>query len=552
MKLKIKSPVFISLVISLVFVTLIYAAYHYGLSSGQNYSNTSLPPADSPSPTITSTPVDTDLFGTITWYSKPKKISHPDILKSSTTEDGYNFDDEHGSFEVAQFSNGAKLIISSFSAPGTFNNIAKIISQNNKYHLITNLTDKYLVDGLEPDIDKEKIDFIYLSIKDLSPHHYLKINDIDFNQSVSTNSFSSRFITSLNNYKEFGNTTFGNMLYVDTEINPSIGLKDRNYYLYLKDHTLLSYHIQSSLYINDNHVPYFTYLNGPVNQVVYETAAHDCGQQNHTTIIKDLSLLNNKVMIGNTPTGLPIYKVKDLNNKLFQYLYNQYKSTRDYPSAPPTLSPEQYTEENTHIIFQEKTGDWILLINPEFGTQVECGKPVIYLYPPQETQVTVKVGADITQSEPHYPSNGWTVLAQPNGQLNYQNQTYPNLFWEGTGHGLYPNLGNDGFVIKKENLVATIKNHLSLQGLNQNEIQDFMEFWEPKLPTTPYTRLTWLTTADMNHLAPLTVTPVPDTVIRVFLDFKGLDQPIKLVPQQFTTPTRTGFTLVEWGGLLLH
>lgn len=54
----------------------------------------------------------------------------------------------------------------------------------------------------------------------------------------------------------------------------------------------------------------------------------------------------------------------------------------------------------------------------------------------------------------------------------------------------------------------------------------------------------------MNILAPLRVNPNPTTVIRVFLDAKGLDTPITLTPQTFTKPERVGFTLVEWGGLL--
>ena len=79
-----------------------------------------------------------------------------------------------------------------------------------------------------------------------------------------------------------------------------------------------------------------------------------------------------------------------------------------------------------------------------------------------------------------------------------------------------------------------------------------MDFWTDKLPASPYVRLTWLGTQDMNQLAPLSVVPAPDTTIRIFLDFAGLDQPIKLIPQKLTSVPRRGFTLVEWGGLLIR
>ncbi len=48
--------------------------------------------------------------------------------------------------------------------------------------------------------------------------------------------------------------------------------------------------------------------------------------------------------------------------------------------------------------------------------------------------------------------------------------------------------------------------------------------------------------------AKLEVTPAPDTVIRVFMTFKASDYMIRLLPQKLTTPERSGFTVIEWGG----
>ena len=53
----------------------------------------------------------------------------------------------------------------------------------------------------------------------------------------------------------------------------------------------------------------------------------------------------------------------------------------------------------------------------------------------------------------------------------------------------------------------------------------------------------------MESLAPLYVSPKPDTVIRVFLDMDGFDKQIKLPAQKLTKTLRKGFTVVEWGGL---
>jgi len=262
-------------------------------------------------------------------------------------------------------------------------------------------------------------------------------------------------------------------------------------------------------------------------------------------------LLNDKILIGKNITDTEIFQIKSATNSLIKYLYDQYKVGRDYPSAPPVLSIDQFASAPSHIIFQEKSGDWVLLVSPDYSIQAECGKPVIYLYPTKDTTVSIKVGADITKSEPLYPASGWTVLAHPDGKLDYQGLSYPNLFWEGKGQGIYPDLSGHGFVVSQKDLIPTLKNHLKLLGLNNQESADFMEFWTPKLPTSPYVRLTWLSTSEMNQLAPLSVTPRPDTVIRLFLDFGGLNKPIKLIPQILSSPPRLGFTLVEWGGLLV-
>lgn len=48
--------------------------------------------------------------------------------------------------------------------------------------------------------------------------------------------------------------------------------------------------------------------------------------------------------------------------------------------------------------------------------------------------------------------------------------------------------------------------------------------------------------------AKLTVSPAPDTVIRVFMTWMPLDEPVEIPPQELDAPERTGFTLVEWGG----
>ncbi|KAF5034104.1 hypothetical protein DSECCO2_599650 [anaerobic digester metagenome] len=48
-------------------------------------------------------------------------------------------------------------------------------------------------------------------------------------------------------------------------------------------------------------------------------------------------------------------------------------------------------------------------------------------------------------------------------------------------------------------------------------------------------------------LAPLAVSPTPDSVLRVHMVFKAVDAPIEIPEQTLTPFKRKGFAVVEWG-----
>jgi len=66
--------------------------------------------------------------------------------------------------------------------------------------------------------------------------------------------------------------------------------------------------------------------------------------------------------------------------------------------------------------------------------EVSDEKPVIYLYPEQETdvRVTLDLAGELTCAYPAY-GDGWSVRAAPDGTLTDESgQTYRYLYWEGT------------------------------------------------------------------------------------------------------------------------
>ena len=176
-------------------------------------------------------------------------------------------------------------------------------------------------------------------------------------------------------------------------------------------------------------------------------------------------------------------------------------------------------------------------------------KPVIYLYPTQTLDVTVKLGRPelITSSYPQYTTD-WQVTAEPSGKLTDKTtgRELYSLYWEGKNH--QTKVHADGFVVKGTDTASFLEEKLATLGLTEREAEEFIIYWLPILEQNNYNYIRLETAAEINSYMPLEITQRPDTTIRVIMNYKPLNTPIKVTAQQLTTPTRTGFTVVEWGG----
>lgn len=176
-------------------------------------------------------------------------------------------------------------------------------------------------------------------------------------------------------------------------------------------------------------------------------------------------------------------------------------------------------------------------------------KPVIYLYPEEPTEVNVKLtfAGTLTETIPAYPQDGWTVIAAPDGTLTDANgQSYPYLFWEGVADGYLAGF-TEGFCIKGSETEGFLTEILTGMGLNQQETADFLAYWLPRMEKNPYNLIRFCG-EDYTDMAELTVTPAPDSVLRVFMMFEASDEYRELPAQVFEPFERKGFTVVEWGG----
>lgn len=180
-------------------------------------------------------------------------------------------------------------------------------------------------------------------------------------------------------------------------------------------------------------------------------------------------------------------------------------------------------------------------------------KPMIYLYPTEETNVLVKVG-NPDKLKTVYPKydDGWRVTARPDGSLMdlKTGRSLYGLYWEGEN---YPaKRSDDGFVVAGKDSVKFLEEKLATLGLTEREANEMIIYWLPQLEANAYNYIRFDLNETMDKYMPLNISPKPDTIIRVSMVFKGLEKPISVREQKLTTPERNGFTVVEWGGSEIH
>ena len=183
-----------------------------------------------------------------------------------------------------------------------------------------------------------------------------------------------------------------------------------------------------------------------------------------------------------------------------------------------------------------------------FGNTVAPEKPVIYLYPEEEMTVEVQLGfkGTLTSTYPAY-NNGWKVIAQPDGTLTdpATGKEYYCLFWEGIADTNY--IITSGFVVAGSETEAFLEESLAQLGLTPREANEFIIYWLPRMEHNAWNLISFDAAAYLDK-AELTISPAPDSILRVFMTWQALDSPIEIPQQLLPTFERVGFTVVEWGG----
>lgn len=172
--------------------------------------------------------------------------------------------------------------------------------------------------------------------------------------------------------------------------------------------------------------------------------------------------------------------------------------------------------------------------------------PNIYLYPEKSQMVDVKVfpNGEIISSYPLY-KNGWSVKVEPNGSIE---NTPGYLFYDATVTVKPP---DQGWFVAHNQLYKFLKKTLFRYGLNKTEIRDFIVFWLATLPQSPYYAIYPIVNEKVEEICQLKINPTPDNLLRLWFAFKPLSKKIKIKSPVIPPLKRDGFTVIEWGGIIV-
>lgn len=184
--------------------------------------------------------------------------------------------------------------------------------------------------------------------------------------------------------------------------------------------------------------------------------------------------------------------------------------------------------------------------------EIISDKPVIYLYPVSDLEVTttVKPAGTFTFTYPEY-ANGWKGMAHPDGSITINESTYPYLFWEAKNAFRIANFDpTHGFIVTREQTISFLEEKLTEMGLNDKERTDFITYWGPRLVTNAANFIQFQFNDDCNQYAELHIVPEPAQIFRVYMIWSETDSATSVQPEPQILPTvqRNQFYAIEWGG----
>ena len=185
----------------------------------------------------------------------------------------------------------------------------------------------------------------------------------------------------------------------------------------------------------------------------------------------------------------------------------------------------------------------------ECDTCMVVYKPNIYIYPNEPIELSVKLifpmGGKIVASIPEY-GTGWNVLVDTSGLIN---NAHSYLFYESVQPDIWQS--KFGWVIPTNKLESFFRKNMADYGFNGNEINDFIEYWIPRLHDFPLYSIYPQTKTMIDDVIQLDFSKSPENILRLFYVIKGHHQLRDRLAAPAIDPfAREGYFVTEWGVIL--
>ena len=331
------------------------------------------------------------------------------------------------------------------------------------------------------------------------------------------------------------------------------------------------------LYSNDKKEIYdkviFEQNIGHKNNIVYFSEENKIKKTDTDGNITDLKTFSNvKGIIDNYVIYVEDHKlkyenletngIKEICNWNNHYFYDFYTS-KYYTKDKLDIMGESEKEEGLYIVVDYSSMDENGYYGMEYcykenGEVLEYpitqqiggrAKPVLYLYPTKTTDVKVEFQHPeyLTTTYPKYNSS-WKVKASPNGDLiDSNNKYYYGLYWDEIRYNEVD--FHEGFYVTKDNAIEFLEEKLNIIGLNARERNEFIMYWLPIIEKNGKSIVYFELTEEREFGNKLIITPTPDSMLRVSIHIKKVNNKVNIKEQKLETFKRYGFSAIEWGGM---
>lgn len=277
------------------------------------------------------------------------------------------------------------------------------------------------------------------------------------------------------------------------------------------------------------------------------------GEQHDMSGVQVINTATDRVLATSNKKGVTKTKVKS-DTIEFQFHDLNYKELCDTCLSEWGYGTTGYYDKLASNIVVKSQHRLKLVVYLESAAymNVISDKPVIYLYPEEKMDVSIKldVKGDIRFAYPKYKDN-WSLKASPDGQLTVDGKQHDYLFWEGNhGWDMYNAVSFEkGFVVASTDLLGFFEEKLDMMNLNHREKQDFITYWVPRMMNEKYCKIRfYFNDWYASNLAGIDISPKAQNLYRMFMVYEGTETPVDIKEQAIKSANREGFHVIEWGG----